>query len=131
MIGHSLLTHPQEDPQVRFYLQFHRERIDEYHYLYPYDYARLCTRVMLTMAESFDPLRHALVAFSCFQYAVKASKQEADALPVFEQSYRIAQKHLDSRTNESTPLPEEIEMNIATALVLATFHVSSYILFMN
>lgn len=77
------------------------------------------------MAERFEPIRFALAAFSCFTYTIQTRTPREDLLWNLEKYYMSGHKYLERLENECRVLVSgEIEMAVATALVLATLHVS-------
>ena len=51
-------------PQVSFFIKYYRETIGYAHYCLFNDYHQLCNKFLLAIAERYDPLRYAIVAFS-------------------------------------------------------------------
>lgn len=122
-ITQTVSTRPNWRQQTGFFLQYHRERIDEYHYFYPLDSSRLCTVTLLAMAEIFDPIRDALAAFASYIYIVNT--HDEDELYNLQKYYTSSHAYLESIVNFPRILSEgELEMAISTALVLVTFHVN-------
>lgn len=122
--GRIISVHPEWDYDVQFFLWYHRERIDEHHYFYPSDYAQICSSVVFAMAEEFDPIRNALVAFSSFMYSI--TFRSGSWLHIVQTHYLRAHAYLEFLNNSSSPLDNgELQVAISTALILVAFHVFS------
>jgi len=111
----SARSHP-----VQFFLQFHRERITEAHYFRWYDYPKLCTKILFSMAERSESLRHAMVGFSALVYSYKFHH---GAREVGFYYYEKALQQLRLFLNTSPMELEECLTAVATALQLSTFDV--------
>jgi hypothetical protein len=105
---------------IQFFLKFHRERITEAHYFRWYDYPKLCTRILFSLAEISDSLRHAMVGFSALIYSYKFH-QGARQVGLFY--YEKALQELRLFLNPSKMEIVECLMAVATALQLSSFDV--------
>lgn len=105
---------------IQFFLKFHRERITEAHYFRWYDYSKLSTKILFSLAENSDSLRFAMVGFSALIYSYKFH-QGARQVGLFY--YEKALQELRLFLNTS---PMEIGgclTAVATALQLSSFDV--------
>lgn len=76
------------------------------------------------MAEEFDVIRDALVAFSSFMYII--AFRDGDLLHIVEKHYLRAHAYLEFLNGNSSTLDNgELQVAISTALVLVAFHVVS------
>jgi hypothetical protein len=107
-------------PPIQFFLKFHHERITEAHYFRWYDYPKLCTKLLFSLAENSDPLRHAMVGFSALVYSYKFH-QRARQVGFFY--YEKALQELRLFLNTSPMDIEECFAAVATALQLSSFDV--------
>ena len=68
---------------IQFFLQFHQNAVSHAHYFLYYDFQQLCKKLLFTIAEQFDALRFAMVAFSALIYSVKvdiAAREQSPSL---------------------------------------------------
>jgi hypothetical protein len=107
-------------PPVQFFLKFHHERITEAHYFRWYDYSKLCTKILFSLAEDSDCLRHAMVGFSALVYSYKFH-QGAAQVGLFY--YEKALQELRLFLNTSPMEIGECFAAVATALQLSSFDV--------
>jgi len=106
------------DP-VHLFLRFHRERVTSAHYFAWYDYHRLFTNRLHSMAENSRALQFAMVAFSALVYAAKFHQPSAEQIAFHY--YTLAIKELQVQLNELAH--ETAETALATALQLSSFDV--------
>ena len=108
------------DYRVQFFLSFHQENINEFHYFCYHDYRKFCTTTLMTMVEQSDALRNAVVAFSALIYSVKIDRSAR--VQAFSY-YALALQQLRILLDQITMNVDECHMAIATALQLACFDV--------
>jgi Fungal specific transcription factor domain len=119
-LPHSLSPRSNHSQAVRFFLRYHRETITAAHYFRSHDYPKLCTDLILAMAEHSEALRHAVVAFSALIYSIK-EHQGVRALAFLY--YSKAMQDLRLLLNESTMDLQHCFVAVATALQLSSFDV--------
>ena len=112
-------AHPQA---IQFFLKFHHSKISEAHYFRWYDYPRLCTKIIFSMAEKSDSLRYSIVAFSALIYSYKCHF-EARQLGLLY--YEMALRELRIFLNTPSMEMDECLVALATALQLSSFEVPS------
>ena len=105
---------------IQFFLKFHRERITEAHYFRWYDYSKLSTKILFSLAENSDSLRFAMVGFSALIYSYKFH-QGARQVGLFY--YEKALQELRLSLNTSPMEIGECFTAVATALQLSSFDV--------
>ena len=105
---------------VQFFLAFHRETITEAHYFRYYDFHKLCTRILLVMAERSDALRHAVVAFSALIYSMRIDRTAREQAFLY---YAMSIQQLRLLLSETALDGEASHIAVATALQLSSFDV--------
>ena len=106
------------DP-VQLFLRFHRERVTSAHYFAWYDYHRLFTNRLHSMADDSRALQFAMVAFSALVYAAKFHQPSAEQIAFHY--YTLAIKQLQVQLNDLHH--ETAETALAAALQLSSFDV--------
>jgi hypothetical protein len=108
-----------QDRSVQFFLKYHQETINSAHYFRYYDYQKLHTFWLPAMADEYECLRHAMVAFSALIYSIKVT---ADARQLAFYYYSVALKELQSL------LTTKIDCNlvVASALQLSSIDVHHF-----
>lgn len=104
--------------EIRFFLNYYRENITEYHYFFYHDYRKFFKVELLVMAKQSRVLYLALAAFSAMIYSIKHPNARKQAFWY----YALALTQLRDLLNAVTNL-NEYHLAIATALQLATFDV--------
>jgi hypothetical protein len=124
-VPRSISPRPGEAHSVLYYLQYHRECINQYHYFMYSDYGKLCSEVLFAMAEKSTALRHAMVSFATLIYSIQ---RDPAALQFTFQHYEKAVQELRSFLVKDPQQMDrsEADMAIATALTLATWEVHSH-----
>jgi hypothetical protein len=79
-------SHPDWDDDVKYFLTFHRERINQYNYHFPSDVRAFCTQSLFALAEECLSLRYAMTAFSVLVYSVHVGFT-TDHLSIFRRYY--------------------------------------------
>jgi len=108
-------THP-----VQFFLSYHKENITSNHYFSYYDYKKICTTMLLAMAERSEALRHAVVAFSALIYSLRIDRTVREQAFIY---YAIALQELGIVLRQHEMTVDESHIAIATALQLSGFDV--------
>ena len=108
------------DYPVQFFLSFHQENINEFHYFCYHDYRKFCTTTLMTMVQQSDALLNAVVAFSALIYSIKIDRSAR--VQAFSY-YALALQQLRILLDQITMNVDEYHMTIATALQLACFDV--------
>jgi len=108
------------DRFIQFFLNFHQENINEFHYFCYYDYQKFCTRTLMVMVDQSNALRDAVVAFSALIYSIKIDRSARVQAFLY---YTSALKQLRALLDQVTLNVDECHMAIATALQLASFDV--------
>jgi hypothetical protein len=109
---------------IQFFLKFHYEKITGAHYFRWYDYPKLCTSIIFSMAEQSNPVRHAMVAFSALIYSCKIHR---GARTIAFWYYMMALRELRQLLNITPMNMGECLAALATALLLSSFDVCSLI----
>ena len=104
----------------QFFLAFHRETVSYAHYFLFHDHQQLCNKSLYMVSEQFNPLRHAMVAFSALIYSMQINPSaRTQAFLYYAVTLQELQKVLD-RLPDSVA---EYQGILATALQLSTFDV--------
>ena len=109
-----------QDPRIQFFLRFHRENINEFHYFCYHDYRKFCTTTLMAMIQQSDALCNAVVAFSALIYSVKIDR--SSRVQAFSH-YALALQQLRVLVDQITINVDECHIALATALQLACFDV--------
>ena len=107
--------------QVLFFLKYHRETINHTHYSLFYDYHQLCKKSLLAIAERYDPLRYAIVAFSALVCSAKINFAREQAFSYYAMALQEMRVRLGSPPSDIG----EYQGMVATILQLSTFDVLS------
>jgi hypothetical protein len=122
-IPQSISPHGTRSQPVQFFLQYHQETITEAHYLRWYDYSKLCTVIIFTLAETADALQHAMVAFSTLIYSIKVNHRAREMAFLY---YSVALRQLRLLLDKPTLDMADCFAAVATALQLSSFDVLHY-----
>lgn len=106
-------------PQLLFFLKYHHETINHSHYCLFYDYHQLCTKSLLAIAEHYNPLRYAIVAFSALVYSVRTNVTREKAFYY----YALVLQKMRLRLGTPPTDIDEYQGMVATILQLSTFDV--------
>ena len=123
-VKHTLLkrisSHPDWDDDVKYFLTFHRERINQYNYHFLSDFKGFCTQSLFALAEESIGLRDAMVAFSVLACSVHLGFT-MDHLPIFRRYLQSARTSLRHRL-DGDPGEDPITC-VATLLVMESIQV--------
>ena len=108
------------DHSIQFFLKFHRENINEFHYFCYHDYQKFCTTMLMAMVQQSNALCNAVVAFSALIYSIKID--HFTRVQAFTY-YALALQQLRQLLDQTTMNIDECHMAIATSLQLACFDV--------
>lgn len=122
-IAESIPPHGCRSQLVQFFLKYHRENITEAHYLRWYDYPKLCTSIIFSLAETSDALQHAMVAFSALIFSIKINHRAREIALLY---YSVALRQLRLSLDKSDMDMTDCFTSVATALQLSSFDVSLY-----
>lgn len=109
------------NPQLSFFLKYHHEAINPAHYCLFYDYHQLCNKYLLAIAERYDPLRYAIVAFSSLVGSARINFAREQAFFY----YAITLQEMRLRLGSPPTDIGEYQGMVATILQLSTFDVLS------
>jgi hypothetical protein len=108
-------------PQIFFFTQYHQETIGFSHYSLFNDNRQLCNNFLLAIAQRYDPLRHAIVAFSALVCsATKPFAREQAFL-----HYALTLQEMRLRLSSPPVDDEDYQGMVATILQLSAFDVPS------
>ncbi|KAF3939050.1 hypothetical protein ABW19_dt0207723 [Dactylella cylindrospora] len=113
-----LESHP--DPEINFWLNYHRQNITFHHYLLKSDLSDFFTSSLLSFTSQSDALLYSVVAFSAFHYFVNdptASERDSSSVETFFEYHNRAIASLRASFQES--LVPDI-LTLLTVLQLAT-----------
>jgi hypothetical protein len=111
-------------PQSFFFTKYHQETIGFAHYCLFNDNRQLCNKFLLAIAQRYDPLRHAIVAFSALVCsATKPFAREQAFL-----HYALTLKEMRLRLSSPPADDEDYQGMVATILQLSAFDVPSWLL---
>ena len=105
---------------VQYYLTYHCETINEYHYYSYYDYGRLFTKGLFAMAEKSEALQLGMAAMAALIFS---QRLDAGVKPVSFALYSLALKELQLMLNQPFLDDLETQIAIASAMQLSTFDV--------
>jgi Fungal specific transcription factor domain len=117
-ISHS--STPSHPESFNFFLDYYVHNVRQYHYFLYSDHEELATKGLLSMAESSDALRHAIVAFSALIYSMKVPGNWRHFAFAY---YESALKGLRELLNKFPMGNDECLIAVATALQLSTLDV--------
>ena len=107
---------------IDYYLNYHREAINEYHYYSYYDYGRLFTKGLFAMAQQSDALQFGMAAMSALIYYHRLDTQ---VKPVAFGLYSLALRELQELLDKNSLNMAESQIAMASAMQLSTFDVES------
>ena len=107
---------------LEYYLNYHREAINEYHYYSYYDYRRLFTKGLFAMAEQSDVLQFGMAAMSALIYSRRLDSQ---VKPVAFGLYSLALRELQGLLDRNSLDMAESQIAMASAMQLSSFDVQS------
>lgn len=110
------------DPYVQFFLRFHQENINEFHYFCYHDDQKFCTTTLMAMVQQSDALCNAVAAFSALIYSIRID--HFTRVQAFTY-YALALQQLRVLLDQTVMNVDECHMAIATSLQLACFDVSN------
>ena len=113
------------DPQLLFFLKYHRETINHTHYCLFYDYHQLCNKSLLAIAERYDPLRYAIMAFSALVCSARMNFARERAFFY----YAITLQEMRLRLSSPPTDIGEYQGMVSTILQLSTFDVCTPLAF--
>ena len=106
-------------PQVLFFIKYHQETIGYAHYCLFNDHHQLCNKSLLAIAQRYDPLRYAIVAFSALVCsATKPFAREQAFL-----HYALTLQEMRLRLGSPPADDEDYQGMVATILQLSAFDV--------
>ena len=106
--------------EVRFFLEYHRNHITCYHYLWKYNANEFVHTTLIDLALSYEPLLYAVVAFAAFHHSIgQANGKLSDFLGFYNKSLSSLRKSLSASQSHSNG-------TILAVLQLAAFEVSSF-----
>ena len=108
------------DRFIQFFLSFHRENVNEFHYFCYYDYHKFLTRTLMAMVQQPGALCDAVVAFSALIYSLKIDRSARVLAFCY---YTSALQQLRVLLDQDVLSVHESHMAIATVLQLASFDV--------
>ena len=108
------------DQCIQFFLRFHQENIDEFHYFCYHDYRKFYTTTLMVMVQQSNALCNAVVAFSALIYSIKVN--HFTRVQAFTY-YALALQQLRVLLDQTTMNADECHMATAAALQLACFDV--------
>jgi hypothetical protein len=108
-----------DSPQVLFFIKYHQETIGFAHYCLFDDHHQLCNKSLLAIAQRYDPLRYAIVAFSALVCsATKPFAREQAFL-----HYALTLQEMRLRFCSPPADDEDYQGMVATILQLSAFDV--------
>lgn len=108
---------------IEYYLSYHREAINEYHYYSYYDYEQLFTRGLFTMAEQSTALQFGMAAMSALVFSLRI---DINVKPVAFLLYSLALRELQEIVDKNSIDIAESQIAVASAMQLSTFDVYSW-----
>ena len=109
------------DPQVLFFIKYHQETIGFAHYCLFNDNRQLFDKYLLAIAQRYEPLRYAIVAFSALVCsATKPFAREQAFL-----NYALTLREMRLRLSSPPADDEDYQGMVATILQLSAFDVPS------
>jgi hypothetical protein len=125
----SIPKSPSSDQEkaVQFFLNYHRHAITECHYLCFFDHQKLCSKLLMSMAQDSKVLQYAMVAFSTLIFSTKGVNP-SQTNQVREYSFLYYHKALQGLHTLLNKYPmdyKECQTAVASALQLASFDVCS------
>ena len=106
-------------PQVLFFIKYHHETIGYAHYCLFNDHHQLCNKSLLAIAQRYDPLRYAIVAFSALVCSAKKSFAREQAFL----HYALTLQEMRLRLTSPPADDEDYQGMVATILQLSAFDV--------
>jgi hypothetical protein len=123
-IPHCITPIQRELADDRFFLNYHRENITEFHYFRYYDHRKQCNDMLLQMADKSVALGHAIMAFSALLFFMKTEGFPGEEAFEYYSSSLVEFRQLLDRLQEPLVNHEDVHTAVATALQLSSFDVS-------